>query len=130
MFREKAFLYVKEERIFSRQPAVQEVSDSKLNLEEGCAIFDPPLEHYEMFWEKSLDTKMIMAWSRDRVVLAFRGTASLANVAADLQVPLPKPFFPPLIFGSLAISLCKDVELGAALWDSSLHPFPLSAASL
>lgn len=63
-----------------------EVDDSKLSLEEGCSLFDPPLERYELFWEKSLDTKMILAWSRKKIVLSFRGTASLANVAADLQV--------------------------------------------
>ena len=65
-----------------------EVDDSKLSLEEACSLFDPPLEHYELFWEKSLDTKMILAWSRERIVMSFRGTASLANVVADLQVRL------------------------------------------
>lgn len=35
------------------------------------------------------DTKVIMAWSPDAVVLSFRGTASLTNVWADLQVPFP-----------------------------------------
>ena len=64
----------------------QEVDDSKLSLEEGCSLFSPPLEHYELFWEKSLDTKMILAWSRQMIVMSFRGTASLANVVADLQV--------------------------------------------
>ena len=32
------------------------------------------------------DTKAIVGWSEDTVVIAFRGTASLANVKADLQV--------------------------------------------
>ena len=63
-----------------------EVDDSKLTLEEGCTLFTPALEHYELFWEKSLDTKMVLAWSRQKIVMSFRGTASLANVVADLQV--------------------------------------------
>lgn len=48
----------------------------------------PALTNFELFWEKSLDTKMILAWSKNVVVLAFRGTASMANVVADIQVLL------------------------------------------
>ena len=67
------------------------MEDSKLSLPEACGLFDPPLDQFELFWEKSLDTKMLLAWSRERMVLAFRGTASLSNVVADLQVPAPEP---------------------------------------
>ena len=49
----------------------------------------PALTNFELFWEKSLDTKMILAWSKNIVVLAFRGTASMANVVADIQVGIP-----------------------------------------
>lgn len=34
------------------------------------------------------DTKCLIGWSCDTIVIAFRGTASLANVASDLQVTL------------------------------------------
>ena len=44
------------------------------------------LEHYELLWEPAEDTKCLMAWNRTVVVLAFRGTSSLSNVLADLQV--------------------------------------------
>lgn len=44
------------------------------------------LEHSELFWEKALDTKLLMAWNNDRMVIAFRGTASLSNALADVQV--------------------------------------------
>ena len=44
------------------------------------------LEKSELFWEKALDTKMLMAWNDNSMVLAFRGTASVANALADLQV--------------------------------------------
>ena len=44
------------------------------------------LEHSELFWEKALDTKLLMAWNKHTIVMAFRGTASFANALADLQV--------------------------------------------
>ncbi|KAK9813803.1 hypothetical protein WJX73_010334 [Symbiochloris irregularis] len=43
------------------------------------------LDHFELLWAPAEDTKCIMAWNRDTIVLAFRGTASLSNVLADLQ---------------------------------------------
>ncbi len=45
------------------------------------------LEESELFWEKKLDTKLLLAWNRNTFVVAFRGTASLANALADVQVP-------------------------------------------
>jgi hypothetical protein len=48
------------------------------------------LENSELFWEKALDTKLLMSWSRHVVVIAFRGTASMANALADLQASLLK----------------------------------------
>lgn len=44
------------------------------------------LEHSELFWDKARDTKLLMGWSDNRIVLAFRGTASLSNVLSDVQV--------------------------------------------
>eukprot|EP00887_Chlorella_sp_A99_P005583 scaffold1.g5583.t1 len=38
-----------------------------------------------MYWSY-LDTKCIFGWNSDTVVIAFRGTASLANVKADVQL--------------------------------------------
>ena len=57
-----------------------------MSLEEGFALYDPPLEHFELFWEKSLDTKLLLAWNQEVILLAFRGTASMSNVFADIQV--------------------------------------------
>ncbi len=37
-------------------------------------------------WERKLDTKALMAWSDDTLVLSFRGTASFTNVLSDLKV--------------------------------------------
>ena len=44
------------------------------------------LEHVQLFWERSLNTKVVVAWSRHMLVLTFRGTASIRNAVADLQV--------------------------------------------
>ena len=47
------------------------------------------LEHSEVFWEKALDTKLLLAWNARTIVVAFRGTASVANALADLQARGP-----------------------------------------
>ena len=57
--------------------------DSKLSLETAMGLYG--LEHSELFWEKALDTKLLMAWNSNTIVMAFRGTASFANALADLQ---------------------------------------------
>ncbi|KAK9817879.1 hypothetical protein WJX72_003574 [[Myrmecia] bisecta] len=44
------------------------------------------LEHLQVVWEKRGDTNVLIAWGADTVVIAFRGTASLANVLADLKM--------------------------------------------
>ena len=61
-----------------------EIRDSALMM--PARFFRPPMTSYEIFWEKSLDTKCLMAWSRKEIILVFRGTASLLNVVADMQV--------------------------------------------
>ena len=55
----------------------------------------PALTNFELFWEKSMDTKLLLAWSKSTVVLAFRGTASMANIFADIQVHTVSPFCQP-----------------------------------
>ena len=44
------------------------------------------LTDHELLWEKKHDTKCIMAFGPHTIVLAFRGTASLKNASADIQV--------------------------------------------
>ncbi|KAL4431078.1 hypothetical protein ABPG75_006334 [Micractinium tetrahymenae] len=53
-------------------------------VDAALALWD--LEHFELFWERSLDTKAVVGWNEDTVVIAFRGTASFNNVRSDLQV--------------------------------------------
>ena len=50
------------------------------------------LTAFELLWERERDTKALMAWNDDTLVLAFRGTASLRNVLADIQARLRKQF--------------------------------------
>ena len=39
-----------------------------------------------MLWERRLDTMALIAWGSNRIVVVFRGTNSLKNVMADLEV--------------------------------------------
>ena len=64
-------------------PMRMQALDSKLTLGTAMALYG--LEHSELFWEKALDTKLLLAWNAHTIVVAFRGTASLSNALADLQ---------------------------------------------
>ena len=44
------------------------------------------LTDMETFWDKQYDTKALLGWNRDTVVLSFRGTNSFTNAWADLKV--------------------------------------------
>ena len=39
-----------------------------------------------MLVEPAEDTKVLLCWNSDTIHLSFRGTASMTNVLADLQV--------------------------------------------
>ncbi len=60
-----------------------------LSLKTAMALYG--LTHSELFWEKALDTKLLMAWNAHTIVVAFRGTASLSNALADLQACTAAP---------------------------------------
>ena len=73
---------------------------SELSLETAMRVYN--LKESEVLWEKSLDTKLVMAWNEHMMVLAFRGTASVSNALADLQVSpgsnsMPAPHMSPLL---------------------------------
>ena len=59
-------------------------NETTLKLEVAMKLYK--LEQSELFWEKALDTKLLIAWNDTDMVLVFRGTASVANALADLQV--------------------------------------------
>lgn len=59
----------------------EEATDNKgVTLEGGMKLYG--LEHFELMHERVLDTKALMAWNHNTVVLSFRGTASFKNVLA------------------------------------------------
>jgi hypothetical protein len=69
----------------NRGPLGSLQSDSRgVTLEGAMALYN--LENFELLWERRLDTKALMAWNDDTVVLSFRGTASFRNVLADIKV--------------------------------------------
>ena len=43
----------------------EEVSDTPFTSKDALALYD--LEHFEVFWEKSLDTKVVAGWNDDTV---------------------------------------------------------------
>ena len=47
------------------------------------------LQRMEVLWERRLDTMALIAWGANRIVVVFRGTNSLKNVLADLEVGGP-----------------------------------------
>ena len=53
-------------------------------LDAGMSMYS--LTSCKLFWKSALDTKALLAWNSDTVVLAFRGTASLTNACSDLKV--------------------------------------------
>lgn len=68
----------------------EEDPESDIRLEPAMGLYG--MKEFELLWERSTDTKALLAWSQGTVVLAFRGTASMANVLADVQV-IPSPEF-------------------------------------
>lgn len=60
------------------------VTAEDFSLEIALGLYG--LEHIEMMWERRLDTMALIGWGPGRIVVVFRGTNSLRNVLADLQV--------------------------------------------
>ena len=65
-------------------PLSAEAGLTQLTLEKGHKHYKT--HSHELFWEHLHDTKCLMVWGDDAILLAFRGTASMANARADLQV--------------------------------------------
>lgn len=51
--------------------------------EQGMGMLG--LDQVQLFWERSLDTKVLIGWSANTIVISVRGTASLKNAIADIQ---------------------------------------------
>lgn len=55
-----------------------------LTLDEGKTLYG--LVGHELLWEPKHDTKCLLAFGPDTILVVFRGTASLKNAHADIQV--------------------------------------------
>lgn len=55
-------------------------------LELHTAMSMYGLTDSELFTELKRDTRCLMGWNNNTIVLAFRGTASVTNALSDLQV--------------------------------------------
>lgn len=64
--------------------ACVQAQDVHLKVSVGYELFN--LHSHEIIREPALDTKVLIAWGDDMVVVAFRGTASAKNAATDIQV--------------------------------------------
>ena len=75
---------------------------SELSLETAMRVYN--LKESELLWEKATDTKLLMAWNEHIMILAFRGTATVSNALADLQVHCS--FCSMSAFNSLSYHCC------------------------
>lgn len=57
---------------------------TSLSLEEAKELYG--LSGHELVWEAKHDTKCLLAFGHNTIVVTFRGTASLKNASADIQV--------------------------------------------
>ncbi|KAL6767805.1 hypothetical protein ACKKBF_B36685 [Auxenochlorella protothecoides x Auxenochlorella symbiontica] len=59
-------------------------ADTSVALKTAMELYH--LEEYEMIWEERVDTLCLLAWGPGTVVVAFRGTASMAGLIADMKI--------------------------------------------
>lgn len=68
--------------------AESSIFSAKTTLTLECAMSLYKLTDSESFWEVEQDTRCLIGWGHNTVVVAFRGTASMRNALADMQVSL------------------------------------------
>ncbi|DBB14802.1 TPA: hypothetical protein ACH3X3_004411 [Trebouxia sp. C0006] len=66
------------------RPAPVQPPRTDLDLPTALSLYG--LTDSELFWELQTDTRCLMGWSQDKIVVSFRGTASMKNAVADMQV--------------------------------------------
>ena len=67
-------------------------NEAKVDVGLGGALDVFGLKAVEVFREAGQDMKVLIGWGGDTVVVAFRGTASFANVLNDIQARLVHRF--------------------------------------
>jgi hypothetical protein len=107
--------------------SVSQVEDSEYHLETAMGLYD--LTDFELMWERAMDTKCLLAWNpkTHTGVICFRGTASLANVLADLQArigPQTPALSPALMLSWLSVigQCLGSHRLSQTVTCFSLHP--------
>lgn len=65
---------------------IEEVPNPSFTLDVALGLYG--LSQHKLLWQKKLDAKCLATWDTQSrtIVLAFRGTASMANVVADIEV--------------------------------------------
>ena len=66
---------------------IYQTEKTSLKLHTALGLYN--LTDSELFWELQLDTRCLVGWSEQQIVVAFRGTASMKNAWSDLQVVAP-----------------------------------------
>lgn len=70
------------------EPEGLEVHDEKGKqrglIGEALGLFN--LQEYRLVFEASTDSKAMVAWNKDTILISFRGTASLKAAKLDLEV--------------------------------------------
>ena len=111
-------------------------AQTTLTLETAMSLYG--LTESQSFWETQQDTRCLLGWGSNTVVVAFRGTASMKNALADVQVPfyfpcLHGPVSSLLLQGSktVAVAFTGTASMKNALADVQV-PFywPLEALDL
>ena len=96
-------------------------------------------EAFDVLEEDVLDSKALIAWGPEAVVLAFRGTASLKNAGTDIRVRIAsdtflwvgqphKPAEQQTSVGGANISQVLHVPIALNFW--AKHPCKTSALNL
>ena len=97
--------------------AIEENPDSEMNVDVALGLYG--LNQHMLLWKKKLDAKCLVTWNTETktIVLAFRGTASMANVLSDIEVW--RSAYPP-IEGSYFLGTQPMVHRGfSATWQGS-----------
>jgi hypothetical protein len=61
-----------------------DVPGSLLSVEEALELYE--LKHFDCIEEKETDSKVVFGWNDALLVVAFRGTKTVANVITDIKV--------------------------------------------
>lgn len=84
-------------------------ASTTLSLDTALGLYK--MTQSQSFWETKQDTRCLVGWGNNTVVVAFRGTASMKNALADLQVT----FRPPL-YSLLPVCVCACMHASECRW--------------